>query len=153
MELVEALGVPVEAVPQSVALAGYARATDAIGDGMPGVTVVYSDSRGLLAVAVHADDSEPTASVDVPLPRDARSDPAVADEVVNSVIGSARSIGAHTGSVLLAGNVVYNEYVRLAFKNYLGSRLHVAEDPVHAVALGAASLIASEELLDESDGR
>jgi hypothetical protein len=72
--------------------------------------------------------------------RDARS----ADNVVIEVMAAARSIGADTSTVLLSGNVCFNDPLRLAFQNHLGHRLQVADHPMHALVLGAAHLLATD---------
>ncbi len=152
-ELVEQLDVTVEPLPESVALSGYVRALglvrppDRMNPRGVGATGVYSDGRTMLVVAVHADDEQPTESVDVAIPPEATRDARSADDAVIEVMAAARAIGADTSTVLLAGNVCFNDPLRLAFQNHLGQRLHSADHPMHALVLGAAHLV-----LSESDG-
>lgn len=152
-ELVEQLDVTVEPLPESVALSGYVRALglvrppDRMNPRGVGATGVYSDGRTMLVVAVHADDEQPTESVDVAIPPEATRDARSADDAVIEVMAAARAIGADTSTVLLAGNVCFNDPIRLAFQNHLGQRLHSADHPMHALVLGAAHLV-----LSESDG-
>lgn len=152
--LVETLGLPVEPLPESVAVAGYVRAmglvgADNIGDGM---TAIYSDGRAAIAVAVHADEERPTESADVDVPQAAQIDSAVADAFVQEALGTARSMGANTANVVLMGNVCFNDPVRLAFQNHLGRRLTVSDHPVHSIVLGAASLLVTEDFEPEPVG-
>ncbi|RMI31965.1 hypothetical protein EBN03_16740 [Nocardia stercoris] len=147
--LVETLGVAAEPIPESVALSGYLRALGLVrpstgGRKAPGITGVYSDGRECLVVAVDADDERPTESVGVPITSDALRDSRTADNTVIEVMAAARSIGADTSSVLLTGNVCFNDALRLAFQNHLGSRLRVADHPMHALVLGAAHLLVTE---------
>ncbi|RBO88857.1 hypothetical protein DFR74_10882 [Nocardia puris] len=160
-ELVETLDVTVEPLPESVALSGYVRALGLVRppDGrMPhgiGATGVYSDGRTMLVVAVHGDDEQPTESVDVPVGPDAMRDARSADNVVIEVMAAARAIGADTSTVLLTGNVCFNDALRLAFQNHLGHRLHVADHPMHALVLGATHLLVTDSDAGEpqSSGR
>ncbi|MFB7878035.1 hypothetical protein ACFC06_22535 [Nocardia sp. NPDC056064] len=154
--LVEQLDVTVEPLPESVALSGYVRALGLV---QPpgerhrtgvGATGVYSDGRTLLVVAVHGDDEQPTESVEVSVSAEALRDARSADNVVIEAMAAARSIGADTSTVLLAGNVCFNDALRLAFQNHLGQRLHVADHPMHALVLGAAHLLVTEPF-DEDD--
>ncbi|WP_067803912.1 hypothetical protein [Nocardia beijingensis] len=148
--MVEQLDVVVEPLPESVALSGYVRALGLVHPpdrGRPngiGATGVYSDGRGMLVVAVHGDDEQPTESVDVPVDAEAMRDARSADDVVIEVMAAARSIGADTSTVLLSGNVRFNDALRLAFQNHLGHRLRVADHPMHALVLGAAHLLVSD---------
>ncbi|WP_175584665.1 hypothetical protein [Nocardia cyriacigeorgica] len=152
-ELIEQLDVIVEPLPESVALSGYVRALglvrapDRHNPRGVGATGVYSDGRTMLVVAVHADDEQPTESVDVAISPEATRDARSADDAVIEVMAAARAIGADTSTVLLAGNVCFNDPIRLAFQNHLGQRLHSADHPMHALVLGAAHL-----LLSDSDG-
>lgn len=144
--LVELLGVTVEPLPESVSLSGYARALGLVQPPQPGrvgagATCVYGDGRACLAVAVHGDEDRPTESVGVSLLPDALTDTQAADNMVLEVMAAARSLGADTSTVLLTGNWCSNDAVRLAFKNHLGYRLHVADHPMHAMVLGAAHLL------------
>ncbi|MFD6388843.1 hypothetical protein [Nocardia sp. NPDC060259] len=155
--LVEQLDVVVEPLPESVALSGYVRALGLVSppserhrNGI-GATGVYSDGRTLLVVAVHGDDEQPTESVEVAVGAEALRDARSADNVVIEAMAAARSIGADTSTVLLAGNVCFNDALRLAFQNHLGQRLHVADHPMHALVLGAAHLLVTEPELDEDD--
>ncbi|WP_431953627.1 hypothetical protein [Nocardia lijiangensis] len=149
-ELVETLDVVVEPLPESVALSGYVRALGLVrapDERNPhgvGATGVYSDGRTMLVVAVHGDDEQPTESVDVPVTSDAMRDARSADNVVIEVMAAARSIGADTSTVLLSGNVCFNEALRFAFQNHLGHRLHVADHPMHALVLGATHLLVTD---------
>ncbi len=153
--VVEMLDVATEPLPESVALSGYVRALGlvrppAAGRGGHGATGVYSDGRVCLVVAVHGDDEQPTESVGVPIVPDAMRDAQSADNVVIEVMAAARSIGADTSTVLLTGNVCFNDALRLAFQNHLGHRLRVADHPMHALALGAAHLLVTDsEYADE----
>ncbi|MEV4124684.1 hypothetical protein [Nocardia sp. NPDC049707] len=150
VDLVERLDVTVEPLPESVALSGYVRALGLVrspDDRNPhgiGATGVYSDGRTMLVVAVHGDDEQPTESVDVPVTAEAMRDARSADNVVIEVMAAARSIGADTSTVLLSGNVCFNDALRLAFQNHLGHRLHVADHPMHALVLGAAHLLVTD---------
>lgn len=149
-EVVESIGIAVEPIPESVALAGYVRER-AIVDNEIGATIVYSDGRSLLVVAVHADGARPTASVDVTLPRDAHNDSRAADSVVEDVVAAARDIDADSRQIVLIGNIVDNERLRFAFQNHFGRRLVVAAEPLHAIAIGAAALVAGAS--EESEER
>ncbi|MFX0580523.1 hypothetical protein [Nocardia nepalensis] len=150
VELVERLDVTVEPLPESVALSGYVRALGLVrspDERNPrgiGATGVYSDGRTVLVVAVHGDDEQPTESVDVPVTAEAMRDARSADNVVIEVMAAARSIGADTSTVLLSGNVCFNDALRLAFQNHLGHRLHVADHPMHALVLGASHLLVTD---------
>ncbi|UFS95482.1 hypothetical protein [Nocardia huaxiensis] len=154
--LVEQLGVVAEPLPESVALSGYVRALGivrAAGRGPAvGATGVYSDGRECLVVAVHGDDDQPTESVSVPITEAALHEARAADNVVIEVMAAARAINADTSTVLLTGNVCFNDALRLAFQNHLGHRFQVADHPMHAVVLGATHLLVSdsegEELRD-----
>ncbi|MFD3592311.1 hypothetical protein ACFWU5_06245 [Nocardia sp. NPDC058640] len=153
--LVEQLDVIVEPLPESVALSGYVRALGLVSppserhrNGV-GATGIYSDGRSLLVVAVHGDDEQPTESTEVPVGAEALRDARTADNVVIEAMAAARSIGADTSTVLLAGNVCFNDALRFAFQNHLGQRLHVADHPMHALVLGAAHLLVTEP--DEDD--
>lgn len=156
-ELVEQLDVTVEPLPESVALSGYVRALglvrppDRANPRGVGATGVYSDGRTMLVVAVHADDEQPTESVDVAIAPEATRDARSADDAVIEVMAAARAIGADTSTVLLAGNVCFNDPLRLAFQNHLGHRLHSADHPMHALVLGAAHLVLSESEGDEPE--
>ncbi|WP_227998591.1 hypothetical protein [Nocardia australiensis] len=160
-ELVEQLDVTVEPLPESIALSGYVRALGLVrapDERNPhgiGATGVYSDGRTMLVVAVHGDDEQPTESVDVPVTAESMRDARSADNVVIEVMAAARSIGADTSTVLLSGNVCFNDALRLAFQNHLGHRLQVADHPMHALVLGAAHLLATdnENGEPESGGR
>ncbi|MEV0293287.1 hypothetical protein [Nocardia sp. NPDC050710] len=149
-ELVEQLDVVVEPLPESVALSGYVRALGLVrspDDRNPrgiGATGVYSDGRTMLVVAVHGDDEQPTESVDVPVTTEAMRDARSADNVVIEVMAAARSIGADTSTVLLCGNVCFNDALRFAFQNHLGHRLQVADHPMHALVLGATHLLVTD---------
>ncbi len=161
VDLVERLDVMVEPLPESIALSGYVRALGLVrspDDRNPhgiGATGVYSDGRTMLVVAVHGDDEQPTESVDVPVTAEAMRDARSADNVVIEVMAAARSIGADTSTVLLSGNVCFNDALRLAFQNHLGHRLHVADHPMHALVLGASHLLVTdnENGAPESAGR
>ncbi|MGQ4597309.1 hypothetical protein [Nocardia sp. R6R-6] len=148
--MVEQLDVIVEPLPESVALSGYVRALglvqppDRARPHGVGATGVYSDGRSMLVVAVHGDDEQPTESVEVPVEAEAMRDARSADNVVIEVMAAARSIGADTSTVLLCGNVRFNDALRLAFQNHLGHRLQVADHPMHALVLGAAHLLVSD---------
>lgn len=150
VDLVERLDVTVEPLPESVALSGYVRALGLVrspDDRNPqgiGATGVYSDGRTMLVVAVHGDDEQPTESVDVPVTAEAMRDARSADNVVIEVMAAARSIGADTSTLLLSGNVCFNDALRLAFQNHLGHRLHVADHPMHALVLGASHLLVTD---------
>ncbi|MEU8896910.1 hypothetical protein [Nocardia sp. NPDC048505] len=160
-ELVEQLDVVVEPLPESVALSGYVRALGLVrrpDERDPrgiGATGVYSDGRTMLVVAVHGDDEMPTESVDVPVEAEAMRDARSADNVVIEVMAAARSIGADTSTVLLCGNVCFNDALRLAFQNHLGHRLQVADHPMHALVLGATHLLVTDNESGEpvSSGR
>lgn len=151
VRLVENLGVVAEALPESVALSGYIRALGLVrGTGRgpgAGATGVYSDGREVLVVAVHGDDDQPTESVSVPITADALHQARAADNVVIEVMAAARGVGADTSTVLLAGNVCFNDALRLAFQNHLGHRFHVAEHPMHALVLGATHLLVNDSEL------
>ncbi|MFE3545489.1 hypothetical protein ACFXK0_21205 [Nocardia sp. NPDC059177] len=155
--LVEQLDVVVEPLPESVALSGYVRALGLVSPPSErhrtgvGATGVYSDGRTLLVVAVHGDDEQPTESVEVAVSAEALRDARSADNVVIEAMAAARSIGADTSTVLLAGNVCFNDALRLAFQNHLGQRLHVADHPMHALVLGASHLLVTEPAFDEDD--
>ncbi|WP_433624555.1 hypothetical protein [Nocardia sp. CA-120079] len=157
VDLVERLDVTVEPLPESVALSGYVRALGLVrspDDRNPhgiGATGVYSDGRTMLVVAVHGDDEQPTESVDVPVTAEAMRDARSADNVVIEVMAAARSIGADTSTVLLSGNVCFNDALRLAFQNHLGHRLHVADHPMHALVLGASHLLVTDNENGEPD--
>ncbi|MFC8530906.1 hypothetical protein [Nocardia sp. NPDC057227] len=149
-ELVEQLDVEVEPLPESVALSGYVRALNLVSppdehdpNGV-GATGVYCDGRTVLVVAVHGDDEQPTESVDVHFDPAALREARAADDVVIEVMAAARSIGADTSTILLAGNVYDNEPLRFAFRNHLGQRFRIADHPIHALVLGAAHLLVSE---------
>ncbi|MFC3964605.1 hypothetical protein [Nocardia jiangsuensis] len=149
-ELVEQLDVEVEPLPESVALSGYVRALNLVSppderdpNGI-GATGVYCDGRTVLVVAVHGDDEQPTESVDVHFDPAALREARAADDVVIEVMAAARSIGADTSTILLAGNVYDNEPLRFAFRNHLGQRFRVADHPIHALVLGAAHLLVAE---------
>lgn len=150
-DLVAGLGVEVEPLPESVALAGYVRATEFppsnSGEAVRhGVTAVYCDGRTALVVAVQADRDRPTESVDVPVPAAAVKDARAADQFVYDVLAGARSVQAETTTVVLTGSVCFNDSIRLAFQNNLGHRLRIADHPMHAIALGAVDLLAGEDL-------
>ncbi|MFC4377493.1 hypothetical protein ACFO5K_25765 [Nocardia halotolerans] len=155
--LVEQLDVVVEPLPESVALSGYLRALGLVSPPSErhrtgiGATGIYSDGRTLLVVAVHGDDEQPTESVEVGVSAEALRDARTADNVVIEAMAAARSIGADTSTVLLAGNVCFNDALRFAFQNHLGQRLQVADHPMHALVLGAAHLLVTEPDLDEDD--
>ncbi len=146
--LVEQLGVIVEPLPESVALSGYVRALNLVRGPEPGPVVgatgVYSDGRGCLVVAVHGDDEEPTESMGLTIHPQALHDARAADNVVIEVMAAARTIGADTSTVLLTGNIAFNDALRLAFQNHLGHRLQVADHPMHALVLGATHLLAND---------
>ncbi|MFI5777210.1 hypothetical protein [Nocardia sp. NPDC051570] len=153
--LVELLDVVTEPLPESVALSGYVRALGLVhppeaGRRPVGATGVYSDGRICLVVAVHGDDEQPTESVGVPIAPDAMREAQSADNVVIEVMAAARLIGADTSTVLLTGNVCFNDALRLAFQNHLGHRLRVADHPMHALVLGAAHLLVSDS--EATDG-
>ncbi|WP_432279682.1 hypothetical protein [Nocardia brasiliensis] len=155
--LVEQLDVIVEPLPESIALSGYVRALGLVhppDQARPngiGATGVYSDGRTVLVVAVHGDDEQPTESVDVPVSPESMRDARSADNVVIEVMAAARRIGADTSTVLLSGNVCFNEALRLAFQNHLGHRLQVADHPMHALVLGAAHLLVTDTEMDEPE--
>lgn len=147
--LVELLDVITEPLPESVALSGYVRALGLVHPPEPGrrpigATGVYSDGRICLVVAVHGDDEQPTESVGVPIAPEAMREAHAADNLVIEVMAAARSIGADTSTVLLTGNVCFNDALRLAFQNHLGHRLRVADHPMHALALGSAHLLVTD---------
>lgn len=147
--LVEQLDVDTDPLPESVALSGYVRALGLVrppehGRRGVGATGVYSDGRICLVVAVDGDDEQPTESVGVPITPDSMRDAHSADNVVIEVMAAARSIGADTSTVLLTGNVCFNDALRLAFQNHLGHRLRVADHPMHALVLGAAHLLVTD---------
>ncbi|WP_254205168.1 hypothetical protein [Nocardia alni] len=149
VRLVEQLDVVCEPLPESVALSGYVRAIGLVAPPEPGrratgATGVYSDGRVCLVVSVNGDDEQPTESVGVPISADAMRDAHHADNVVIEVMAAARSIGSDTSTVLLTGNVCFNDALRLAFQNHLGHRLHVADHPMHALVLGAAHLLVTD---------
>lgn len=149
VRLVEQLGVPAEALPESVALSGYLRALGLVrggGRGRPavGAVGVYSDGRECLVVAVHGDDDQPTESVSVAITAEALHEARAADNVVIEVMAAARAINADTSTVLLSGNVCFNDALRLAFQNHLGHRFQVADHPMHALVLGATHLMVAE---------
>ncbi|MFC6009652.1 hypothetical protein [Nocardia lasii] len=155
--LVEQLDVVVEPLPESVALSGYVRALGLVSPPSErhrtgvGATGIYSDGRSLLVVAVHGDDEQPTESTEVAVGAEALRDARTADNVVIEAMAAARSIGADTSTVLLAGNVCFNDALRLAFQNHLGQRLHVADHPMHALVLGAAHLLVTDPDIDTED--
>ncbi len=155
--LVEQLDVVVEPLPESVALSGYVRALGLVSPPSErhrtgvGATGIYSDGRSLLVVAVHGDDEQPTESTEVAVTAEALRDARTADNVVIEAMAAARSIGADTSTVLLAGNVCFNDALRLAFQNHLGQRLHVADHPMHALVLGAAHLLVTEPDPDDEE--
>ncbi len=147
--LIEQMGVDTDPLPESVALSGYVRALGLVsppqhGRRGVGATGVYSDGRVCLVVAVDGDDEQPTESVGVPISVDAIRDAHSADNVVIEVMAAARAIGADTSTVLLTGNVCFNDALRLAFQNHLGHRLRVADHPMHALVLGAAHLLVTD---------
>ncbi|WP_054815762.1 hypothetical protein [Nocardia arizonensis] len=156
-ELVEQLDVTVEPLPESVALSGYVRALGLVRAPSArdprgvGATGVYSDGRTVLVVAVHGDDEQPTESVDVPVTGEAMRDAHSADNVVIEVMAAARAIGADTSTVLLCGNVCFNDPLRLAFQNHLGHRLRVADHPMHALVLGATHLLVTDAEATEGE--
>lgn len=155
-QLVEQLDVEVEPIPESIALSGYVRALGLVRPPDPalpegvGATAVHFDGQvadgraNVLVVAVHGDEERPTESVYVPIDPESIRDPRVADDTVIEVMAAARSIGADNSTVLLAGQVVFNETLRFAFRNHLGQRLKKAEHPMHALVLGATHLLISE---------
>ncbi|AHH15793.1 hypothetical protein NONO_c09860 [Nocardia nova SH22a] len=154
--LIEQMGVDTDPLPESVALSGYVRALGLVspperGRRGVGATGVYSDGRVCLVVAVDGDDEQPTESVGVPISADAIRDAHSADNVVIEVMAAARSIGADTSTVLLTGNVCFNDALRLAFQNHLGHRLRVADHPMHALVLGAAHLLVTDSEYAEAD--
>ncbi|WP_245568491.1 hypothetical protein [Nocardia concava] len=148
VRLVEQLGVAAEPLPESVALSGYVRALGLVrapGRGAAvGAVGVYSDGRECLVVAVHGDDEEPTESVSVAITADALHEARAADNVVIEVMAAARAINADTSTVLLTGNVCFNDALRLAFQNHLGHRFQVADHPMHALVLGATHLLVAD---------
>ncbi|MFC9998507.1 hypothetical protein [Nocardia sp. NPDC127526] len=148
VRLVEQLGVVAEALPESVALSGYIRALGLVrGPGRGpavGATGVYSDGRECLVVAVHGDDEQPTESVSVPITEAALHEARAADNVVIEVMAAARAIDADTSTILLSGNVCFNDALRLAFQNHLGHRFQVADHPMHALVLGATHLLVAD---------
>ncbi|MEU1984325.1 hypothetical protein [Nocardia sp. NPDC019395] len=161
--LVEQLDVEVEPIPESIALSGYVRALGLVRapdhrlpDGL-GATAVHFDGQvvdgraDILVVAVHGDEERPTESVYVPIDPESTRDPRVADDTVIEVMAAARAIGADNSTVLLAGQVVFNETLRFAFRNHLGQRLKKAEHPMHALVLGATHLLVSENEDDEEE--
>ncbi|MEU4841059.1 hypothetical protein [Nocardia testacea] len=160
-QLVEQLDVEVEPIPESIALSGYVRALGLVRPPDPalpegvGATAVHFDGQvvdgraNVLVVAVHGDEERPTESVYVPIDPESTRDPRVADDTVIEVMAAARSIGADNSTVLLAGQVVFNETLRFAFRNHLGQRLKKAEHPMHALVLGATHLLISEN--EEAD--
>lgn len=156
IRLVEQLGVPAEALPESVALSGYVRALGLVrrpGRGPAvGAVGVYSDGRECLVVAVHGDDDEPTESVSVAITQEALHEARAADNVVIEVMAAARAINADTSTILLTGNVCFNDALRLAFQNHLGHRFQVADHPMHALVLGAAHLMVTDAETDETYG-
>ncbi len=155
-QLVEQLDVEVEPIPESIALSGYVRALGLVRPPDPalpegvGATAVHFDGQvvdgraNVLVVAVHGDEERPTESVYVPIEPESTRNPRVADDTVIEVMAAARSIGADNSTVLLAGQVVFNETLRFAFRNHLGQRLKKAEHPMHALVLGATHLLISE---------
>ncbi|WP_245669394.1 hypothetical protein [Nocardia speluncae] len=162
--LVEQLDVEVEPIPESIALSGYVRALGLVRapdhrlpDGL-GATAVHFDGQvvdgraNVLVVAVHGDEERPTESVYVPIDPESIRDPRVADDTVIEVMAAARAIGADNSTVLLAGQVVFNETLRFAFRNHLGQRLKKAEHPMHALVLGATHLLVSENEDDDEEG-
>ncbi|MFI5719708.1 hypothetical protein [Nocardia sp. NPDC051750] len=162
-QLVEQLDVEVEPIPESIALSGYVRALGlvrapdrALPDGL-GATAVHFDGHvvdgraNILVVAVHGDEERPTESVYVPIDPESTRDPRVADDTVIEVMAAARAIGADNSTVLLAGQVVFNETLRFAFRNHLGQRLKKAEHPMHALVLGATHLLVSENEDDDEE--
>lgn len=157
MRLVEQFGVAAEPLPESVALSGYVRALGLVrapGRGPAvGATGVYSDGRECLVVAVDGDDEQPTESVSVAITPEALHQARAADNVVIEVMAAARAVGADTSTVLLAGNVCFNDALRLAFQNHLGHRFQVAEHPMHALVLGATHLLANDSELAEEHAK
>ncbi|WP_280490485.1 hypothetical protein [Nocardia carnea] len=161
--LVEQLDVEVEPIPESIALSGYVRALGLVRapdhrlpEGL-GATAVHFDGQvaggraNVLVVAVHGDEERPTESVYVPIDPESTRDPRVADDTVIEVMAAARAIGADNSTVLLAGQVVFNETLRFAFRNHLGQRLKKAEHPMHALVLGATHLLVSENEDDDEE--
>lgn len=161
--LVEQLDVEVEPIPESIALSGYVRALGlvrapdrALPEGI-GATAVHFDGQvidgraNVLVVAVHGDEERPTESVYVPIDPESTRDPRIADDTVIEVMAAARAIGADNSTVLLAGQVVFNETLRFAFRNHLGQRLKKAEHPMHALVLGATHLLVTESEDDEEE--
>ena len=161
-QLVEQLDVEVEPIPESIALSGYVRALslvrppDARAPGGVGAVAVHFDGQvvdgraNMLVVAVHGDEERPTESVYVPIDPESTHDPRVADDTVIEVMAAARGMGADNSTVLLAGQMVFNETLRFAFRNHLGQRLKKAEHPMHALVLGATHLLVTENE-DEGD--
>ncbi|MGW0054486.1 hypothetical protein [Nocardia nova] len=154
--LIEQMDVVTDPLPESVALSGYVRALGLVqpparGRRGVGATGVYSDGRVCLVVAVDGDDEQPTESVGVPITPDSMRDAHSADNVVIEVMAAARSIGADTSTVLLTGNVCFNDALRLAFQNHLGNRLRVADHPMHALVLGAAHLLVTDSEYAEAE--
>ncbi|WP_459549978.1 hypothetical protein [Nocardia sp. X0981] len=160
-QLVEQLDVEVEPIPESIALSGYVRALGLVRppdhrlpDGI-GATAVHFDGRvvdgraNVLVVAVHGDEERPTESVYVSIDPESTRNPRIADDTVIEVMAAARAMGADNSTVLLAGQVVFNETLRFAFRNHLGQRLKKAEHPMHALVLGATHLLVSENEDDE----
>ncbi|MEV3962685.1 hypothetical protein AB0M34_17575 [Nocardia sp. NPDC050193] len=162
-QLVEQLDVEVEPIPESIALSGYVRALGLVRPPDPalpegvGATAVHFDGQvvdgraNVLVVAVHGDEERPTESVYVPIDLESTRNPRAADDTVIEVMAAARSIGADNSTVLLAGQVVFNETLRFAFRNHLGQRLKKAEHPMHALVLGATHLLISENEDDEEE--
>lgn len=148
VRLVEQLGVPAEPLPESVALSGYVRALGLVRSPGRGPAVgavgVYSDGRECLVVAVHGNDDQPTESVSVAITAEALHEAHAADNVVIEVMAAARAINADTSTVLLTGNVCFNDALRLAFQNHLGHRFQVADHPMHALVLGATHLLVAD---------
>ncbi len=161
--LVEQLDVEVEPIPESIALSGYVRALGLVRPPDPalpegvGATAVHFDGHvvdgraNVLVVAVHGDEERPTESVYVPIDPESTRNARAADDTVIEVMAAARSIGADNSTVLLAGQVVFNETLRFAFRNHLGQRLKKAEHPMHALVLGATHLLISENEDDEEE--
>ncbi|WP_280402607.1 hypothetical protein [Nocardia carnea] len=161
--LVEQLDVEVEPIPESIALSGYVRALGLVRapdhtlPGGIGATAVHFDGQvvdgraNVLVVAVHGDEERPTESVYVPIDPESTRNPRIADDTVIEVMAAARAIGADNSTVLLAGQVVFNETLRFAFRNHLGQRLKKAEHPMHALVLGATHLLVTENEDDEEE--
>lgn len=161
--LVEQLDVEVEPIPESIALSGYVRALGLVRppdhrlpEGI-GATAVHFDGQvvdgraNVLVVAVHGDEERPTESVYVSIDPESTRNPRVADDTVIEVMAAARAMGADNSTVLLAGQVVFNETLRFAFRNHLGQRLKKAEHPMHALVLGATHLLVSENEDDDEE--